>query len=43
MLKLGVKTILSGQYAYDAAPCELFFSYYKRENQDPNRIKNSRT
>ena len=30
LLKLGVKVILSGQYAYDAAPIESFFSYYKR-------------
>ena len=32
LLKLGVKVIFSGQYAYEAAPCERFFSYYKRED-----------
>ena len=32
---LGVKVILSGQYAYAAAPCETFFAYYKREDQNP--------
>ena len=30
--QLGVKVVLSGQYAYAAAPVELFFSYYKRED-----------
>ena len=30
LLKLGVKTILSGQYAYSAAVCESFFAYYKK-------------
>ena len=29
LLKLGVKVILSGQYAYDAAPVERLFNYYK--------------
>ena len=43
ILRLGVKVILSGQYAYAAAPAELFFSYYKREDQNPNRVKISKT
>ena len=43
LLKLGVKVILSGQYAYAAAPCELFFSYYKQEDQNPDRVKTSKT
>ena len=43
LLKLGVKVILSGQYAYNAAPCELFFAYYKREDQNPSRLKTSKT
>ena len=30
LLKLGVKVILSGQYAYEAAPVERFFAYYKQ-------------
>ena len=29
LLELGVKVILSGTYAYDAAPIERFFAYYK--------------
>ena len=29
LLNLGVKVILSGQYAYGSAPIELFFNYYK--------------
>ena len=32
LIKLGAKTILSGQYSYAAAPCERFFAYYKKEN-----------
>ena len=43
MLKLGVRTILSGQYAYSAAVCETFFSYYKRGDQNPDRAKTGRT
>ena len=43
LLNLGVKTILSGQYAYHAAPCERFFAYYKREDQNPSRIKTGKT
>ena len=43
LLKLGVNVILSGQYAYSAAPCETFFSYYKQEDQNPGRIKTSKT
>ena len=40
---LGVKIILSGQYAYGAAPCETFFSYYKQEEQNPTFKKTSKT
>ena len=43
LLKLGVRTILSGQYAYSAAVCETFFSYYKRGDQNPDRAKTGRT
>ena len=43
LLKLGVKVILSGQYAYASAPCELFFAYYKRGDQNPGRVKTSKT
>ena len=42
LLKLGVKVILSGQYAYNAAVCENFFGYYKREDQNPNRERASK-
>ena len=42
-LKLGVKVILSGQYAYSAAPCEFFFNYYKQEDQNPSHLKTSKT
>ena len=40
---LGVKVVLSGQYAYSAAPIELFFSYYKREDQNPERLATGKT
>ena len=43
LIKLGVKVILSGQYAYAAAPCELFFNYYKQQDQNPDRVKTSKT
>ena len=43
LLRLGVKVILSGQYAYSAAPIELFFSYYKREEQNPERLGTGKT
>ena len=32
--QLGMLIVLSGQYAYSAAPCELFFAYYKREHHN---------
>ena len=35
LLNLGVRTILSGQYAYAAAPVELFFNYLKQGNFNP--------
>ena len=43
LLKLGAKVIFSGQYAYAAAPCETFFAYYKREDQNPNQVKTGKT
>ena len=43
LLGLGVKVILSGQYAYAAAPTELFFAYYKREDQNPQHDKTGKT
>ena len=27
--RLGVDVVLSAAYSYDAAPCELFFAYFK--------------
>ena len=43
LLKLGVKVILSGQYAYEAAPVELFFNYYKQEQQNPEHRATGKT
>ena len=43
ILRLGVKVILSCQFAYAAAPAELFFSYYKREEQNPERLATGKT
>ena len=43
LLALGVKVILSGQYAYAAAPCETFFSLYKRGEQNPERLPTGKT
>ncbi len=31
MRSLGVKVVLSGQYAYESAPVERFFAYFKKE------------
>ena len=28
--RLGINHLISGPYSYDSAPCELFFSYFKR-------------
>jgi len=39
---LGVKVILSGQYAYAASVCELFFAYYKQTDQNPTWKKTSK-
>ena len=33
--RLGINHIISGPYAYDSAPCELFFSYFKRQQLNP--------
>ena len=43
LLELGVKVILSGPYSYAAAPCETFFAYYKQGEQNPDRLKTSKT
>ena len=43
LVKLGVQVVLSGQYAYAAAPCELFFAYYKREDQNAVRRPTGKT
>ena len=34
--RLGVKYVISGPYSYSAAPVELFFSYFKRGDLNPN-------
>ena len=36
---LGIDVILSAPYSYEAAPCELFFAYFKQENLNPDNIK----
>jgi len=43
LLKLGVKVILSGQYAYDAAPVERFFNYYKQQQQNAEYLPTGKT
>ena len=43
LVKLGASVVLSGPYSYAAAPCETFFSLYKRGNQNPANAKTSHT
>ena len=43
LLSLGVKIVFSGQYAYSAAPCELFFAFFKLEHHNPNESKVRKT
>jgi hypothetical protein len=31
--------LISGPHSYDAAPCELWFSLFKRVNINPRRVK----
>ena len=33
--RLNVDYIISGPYSYDAAPVELYFSYFKRQQLNP--------
>jgi len=35
---LRIPVIFSGPHSYDAAPCELFFSYFKSVNLNPERL-----
>jgi hypothetical protein len=40
MLKeLEVPIMISGPHSYDAGPCELWFSLFKRVNINPRKIK----
>ena len=41
--KLGIKVVLSSPYSYSAAPCELFFAYFKQANINPDEIKTGKT
>ena len=41
--KLGVKVILSGPYAYEAAPVECFFAYYKKGQQNAQNLPTGKT
>ena len=36
---LRIPVLFTGPHSYDAAPIELFFAAFKRENINPNRIK----
>jgi len=35
---LRIPIIFSGPHSYDAAPCELFFSYFKSVDLNPERL-----
>ena len=37
--ELQVPIMISGPHSYDAAPCELWFSLFKRVNINPRRVK----
>ena len=36
---LRIPVLFTGPHSYDAAPCELFFAAFKREDINPNRVK----
>jgi hypothetical protein len=36
---LDLPIMISGPHSYDAAPCELWFSLFKRQNINPRRLK----
>jgi len=37
--ELQVPMMMSGPHSYDAAPCELWFSLFKRVNINPRKVK----
>ena len=43
LIKLGVKVVFSSPYSYSAAPCELFFAYFKQTNLNPKNAKTGKT
>jgi hypothetical protein len=43
LCKLGVKTMLSGQYSFEAAPIERFFGYFKQDQLNPERLRTTKT
>jgi transposase len=34
-----VALFIAAPYAYDAAPCEMFFSYFKSKDLNPEHLK----
>ena len=36
LIDLGVKVMFSAPYSYKAAPCELFFAYFKQHDLNPD-------
>jgi hypothetical protein len=41
--RLRVPITMMGPYSYDAAPCELFFSAFKRADINPNKVASGKT
>ena len=41
--QLGANYIISSPYSYDAAPVELFFSYFKRVQVNPEHLKTGKS
>jgi hypothetical protein len=38
-----VKVFVSAPYSYDAAFCEMWFSYFKSKNLNPEKLQMSKT
>ena len=41
--QLGASFIISSPYSYDAAPVELYFSYFKREQVNPDQLSTGKS
>ena len=41
--RLRIPLTMMGPYSYDAAPCELFFSAFKRADINPNKVASGKT